>query len=196
MKNLKSILAALLITAGLLSFNSCDVTNISDVVLQMTIDFDPVFENKTVPDSSIDLTNLNDYATYRDNKDQIESAEILHFNYRIDDIKTKNNMNIDSIVFESVNFYLIPTTSGGTRLPGQRYKLGEFKNLRVADYYKTAKHIVDVPSEIGNLISEQIKQTPYFVFVTEYSGLVGQNVDNKFDYIVSHMDMVLRIRTN
>jgi hypothetical protein len=195
MKYIKSILAAFIITAGILSFNSCDVTNISDVVLQMTIDFDPVFENKTVPDSSIDLTNLDDYATYRDNKDKIEDAQILHFNYRIDEIKTKNNMDIDSIVFESVNFYLIPTTSNGSRIPGQRFKLGEFKNLHVADYYKTAKHVVEVPSELGNLISEQIKATPYFVFVTEYSGLVGDNADNKFDYIVSHMDMVLRIRT-
>ena len=195
MKYIKSILAAFIITAGILSFNSCDVTNISDVVLQMTIDFDPVFENKVVPDSSIDLTNLNDYATYRDNKDKIEDAQILHFNYRIDEIKTENNMDIDSIVFESVNFYLIPTTYDGTRIPGQRYKLGEFKNLHVSDYYKTAKHVVEVPSELGNLISEQIKATPYFVFVTEYSGLVGENVDNKFDYIVSHMDMVLRVTT-
>lgn len=195
MKNLKSLLAALLIAAGVIGFSSCDVTNISDVVLQMTVDFDPIFENKMVPDSSIDLTDLNDYETYRDNKDKIEDATILHFNYRIDEIRTENNMHIDSIVFESVNFYLIPTTSNGTRLPGQRFKLGEFKNLHVSDYYKTAKHIIEVPSELGNLISEQIKATPYFVFVTEYSGLVGENVDNKFDHIVSHMDMVLRVRT-
>ena len=196
MRNVKSILVALLIAAGIIGFNSCDVTNISDVVLQMTIDFDPVFENKMVPDSSIDFTDLNDYEAYRDNKDQIEDATILHFNYRIDELKTENNMDIDSIVFESVNFYLIPTTSAGNRIPGQRYKLGEFKNLRVADYYKTAKHIIEVPSDLGNLISEQIKETPYFIFVTEYSGLVGDNVDNKFDYIESHMDMVLRIKTN
>lgn len=195
MKNIKSVLAALLIAAGIIGFNSCDVTNISDVVLQMTIDFDPIFEDKMVPDSSIDVTNLNDYETYRDNKDEIEEAQILHFNYRIDEIKTENNMHIDSIVFESVNFYLIPTTSAGNRIPSQRYKLGEFKNLRVADYYKTAKHIIEVPSELGNLISDQIKKTPYFVFVTEYSGLVGENVDNRFDYIKSHMDMVLRIKT-
>jgi|APTNR8051073442_1049403.scaffolds.fasta_scaffold14574_2 hypothetical protein len=195
MKNLKGLLAALLVTAGIFSLNSCDVTNISDVILQITVDFDPIFENKMVPDSSIDFTDLNDYETYRDNKDEIEDAQILHFNYRIDEIKTENNMDIDSIIFESVNFYLIPTTSDGSRIPGQRYKLGEFKNLHVADYYKTAKHIIEVPSELGNLISEQIKKTPYFIFVTEYSGLVGENVDNKFDYIESHMDMVLRIKT-
>ncbi len=195
MKNLKSLLAALLIAAGIIGFSSCDVTNISDVILQVTVDFDPIFENKMVPDSSVDLTDLNDYEAYRDNKDKIEEATILHFNYRIDSIKTENNMDIDSIIFESVNFYLIPTTAGGGRIPGQRYKLGEFKNLHVADYYKTAKHIIQVPSELGNLISEQIKATPYFVFVTEYSGLVGDNPDNKFDYIKSHTDMVLRLKT-
>ncbi|PKL80619.1 MAG: hypothetical protein CVV25_03720 [Ignavibacteriae bacterium HGW-Ignavibacteriae-4] len=195
MKNLKSLLVALLVAAGIIGFSSCDVTNISDVVLQMTVDFDPIFEDKMVPDSSIDLTDLNDYETYRDNKEDIEDAQILHFNYRIDEIKTENNMDIDSIVFESVNFYMILTTANGDRIPGQRYKLGEFKNLHVSDYYKTAKHIIEVPSELGNLISEQIKSTPYFVFVTEYSGLVGENVDNRFDYIKSHMDMVLRIKT-
>ncbi len=196
MKNIKSIVVALLVAAGIIGFNSCDVTNISDVILQITVDFDPIFEDKMVPDSSIDFTDLNDYETYRDNKDKIEDATILHFNYRIDELRTENNMDIDSIVFESVNFYLIPTTFNGSRIPGQRYKLGEFKNLHVSDYYKTAKHIIEVPSELGNLISEQIKKSPYFVVVTEYSGLVGENVDNKFDYIKSHMDMVLRIRTN
>ena len=195
MKNFKSLLVALLIAAGIIGFNSCDVTNISDVILQITIDFDPEFKNKMVPDSSIDVTNLNDYETYRDNKDQIEDAEILHFNYRIDDIRTENNMHIDSIVFKSVNFYMIPTTFDGKRIPGKRYKLGEFKKLRVSDYYKTAKHIIEVSSELGQLISEQIKETPYFIFVTEYSELDGENVDNKFDYIKAHMDMVLRIRT-
>lgn len=195
MKNLKHVLAVLLITSSIFVLNSCDVTKVTDIVFQMSIDFDPLFQNKTVPDSSIDFTNLNDYDSYKNNKDEIEDATILHFNYRIDSLRTKNNMPIDSIIFESVNFYMIPTTASGSRLPGQRFKLGEFKNLHVSDYYKTARHIIEVPSEIGSAVSDQIKKTPYFIFVTEYSGLVGNNVDNKFDYIQTHIDMVLRIRT-
>ena len=195
MKSIKQLIAALLITAGLVAMNSCDVTNITDVILQITIDFDPEFKNKMVPDSSLDVVDLNDYPEYEENSDKVEDAEILHFNYRIDSIKTRNNMHIDSIVFKQVNFYMIPTTAAGDRLPGQRYKLGEFPNLRVSDYYKTAKHIIEVSSEVGELISEQIKKTSHFIFVTEYSELVGENVDRNFDCIEAHVDMVIRVTT-
>lgn len=196
MKSMKQLAAVLLITAGLIGMNSCDVTKVTDVILQLTIDFDPEFKNKMVPDSSLDNIDLNDYPEYEENADKIEDAEILHFNYRIDEIKTRNNMHIDSIVFKQVSFYLIPTTPAGNRLPGQRYKLGEFTNLRVSDYYKTAKHILEVSSEVGELVSEQIKETSHFIFVTEYSELVGDNVDRNFDYIDAHVDMVIRVTTS
>lgn len=196
MKSIKQLVAVLVLTAGIIAMNSCDVTKVTDVILQLSIDFDPEFKNKMVPDSSLDVLDLNDYPEYEENKDNIEDAEILHFNYRIDEIKTRNNMDLDSIVFKQVNFYMIPTTAAGDRLPGQRYKLGEFTNLRVSDYYKTAKHILEVSSEVGELVSEQIKKTSHFVFVTEYSELVGENVDRNFDYIDAHVDMVIRVTTS
>lgn len=196
MRNIKQLVAVLVLAAGIIALNSCDVTKVTDVVLQISIDFDPKFTNKAVPDSSIDVVNLNDYPDYEENSDKIEDAEILHFNYRIDRIKSINNMPIDSMVFKSVNFYLIPTTAAGDRIPGQRYKLGEFTNLQVSEYFRTAKQIVEVSSEVGRLVSEQIKKTPHFIFVTEYSELVGENADKNFEYIDAHVDMVIRVRAS
>lgn len=196
MRNIKQLVAVLVIAAGIIALNSCDVTKVTDVVLQITIDFDPKFTNKAVPDSSLDVVDLNDYPEYEENSDKIEDAEILHFNYRIDRIRTRNNMPLDSIIFKSVNFYLIPTTSAGDRIPGQRYKLGEFTNLQVSEYFRTAKQIVEVSSEVGQLISEQIKKTPHFIFVTEYSELVGEKADKNFDFIDAHVDMVIRVRAS
>lgn len=197
MKNIKYILLALLSTFAIFSIQSCDVTDVTDVTLQLTIDFDPKFEDRSVPDSSIEVVNLEDYPEYNDNKDDIQNAEILHFNYSINNIKTSDNLPIDSIEFEKVTFYLIPTvTDGGNRIPGMRYKLGEFENLKVSDYYKTAKHIIEVGDDVGKLISDQIKETPYFVFVTEYSALKGENRANYFDYIDAHVDMVIRVKTS
>lgn len=196
MRNIKQLVAVLVLAAGIIALNSCDVTKVTDVVLQIAIDFDPKFTDKAVPDSSLDVVNLNDYPEYEENSDKIEDAEILHFNYRIDRIKTRNNMPLDSIVFKSVNFYLIPTTSAGDRIPGQRYKLGEFTNLKVSEYFRTAKQIVEVSSEVGQLISEQIRKTPHFIFVTEYSELVGEKADKNFDFIDAHVDMVIRVRAS
>jgi len=196
MKNIKYILLALISTFAIFSIQSCDVTDVTDVTLQLTINFDPLFEDKSVPDSSIEIVNLEDYPEYNDNKDDIEDAEILHFNYSINDIKTSDNLPIDSIEFDRIAFYLIPTyTDGGNRIPGQRYKLGEFTDVKISDYYKTAKHIIEVTDDVGELIAEQIKETPYFVFVTEYSALKGENRANYFDYIDAHVDMVVRVKT-
>ena len=197
MKKVKYILLALLSTITLFTIQSCDVADVADVALQLTINFDPVFDDRAVPDSSVEVVNLEDYPEYKDNRDDIEDAEILHFNYSINDIKTSDNLPIDSIEFDRIAFYLIPTfTDGGARIPGQRYLLGEFKDVEIADYYKTAKHIIEVSDEVGELISEQIKETPYFVFVTEYSSLKGENRDNYFDYIDAHVDMVVRVKTS
>ena len=196
MNKIKYIMFTLVTTATILSIQSCDVTNIADISLQLAINYEPEFLNRAVPDSSVEVVNLEDYPEYNDNKDKIDKAEILHFNYKIIDIKTRENLPIDSIEFDRIAFYLIPTfTSGGNRVPGQRYLLGEFNDVKVADYYKTAEHIVEVSDEVGELISEQLKETPYFIFVTEYSTMKGENRSNYFDYIDSHFDMVIRIST-
>jgi|SRR6056300_780355 hypothetical protein len=197
MKKVKYILFALISTTVLFTIQSCDVTDIADVALQLTINFDPVFDDRAVPDSSVEVVNLEDYLEYNDNRDQIEDAEILHFNYSINEIKTSDNLPIDSIEFDRIAFYLIPTfTDGGARIPGQRYLLGEFTDVKISEYYKTAQHIIEVGDDVGELISEQIKETPYFIFVTEYSALKGDNRANYFDYIDAHVDMVVRVKTS
>lgn len=196
MKKFNYILLTLLTIVTLFAVQSCDVANVADIALQLTIDFDPSFDNRAVPDSSVEVVNLEDYPEYNDNRDQIEDAEILHFNYSINEIKTSDNLPIDSIEFERIAFYLIPTfTDGGARVPGQRYLLGEFTDVKISDYYKTAKHIIEVGDDVGELISEQIKETPYFIFVTEYSEMKGENRSNYFDYIDAHVDMVIRVST-
>ena len=196
MKKVNYIILAILASATLFTVQSCDVANVADVALQLTINFDPTFENRAVPDSSIEVVNLEDYPEYNDNKDKIEDAEILHFNYSIKDIKTSDSLPIDSIEFDRIAFYLIPTfTDGGARIPGQRYLLGEFTDVKISEYYKTAQHIIEVGDDVGELIAEQIKETPYFIFVTEYSEMKGENRSNYFDYIDAHVDMVVRVST-
>lgn len=198
MKNLKSLIFTLIVITGLLSFNSCDVTNIDDIAIQMTFNFDPLLEDEPVPDSSVDFTNLNTYQEYRENKDQIENVTLLHFNYSISNIETEETgIILDSLVFKSVNFYLIPATINGNRVPGERYKLAEVKNLRVSDYYKTAKHIITVSDEVGTALAKHIKNgQPYFIFVTEYSGLVGDEPNLRFEKLEAHVDLVARVVKN
>ncbi len=185
------------------------VDNLSTFSIQVPILFDTPFENRSVPDTSIDFTNLHKYPEYTEYKDRVQKAEILQLNYRIDSLiygdgSVFNNLD-DDLEFEYIRYSFqfanplsFPTSPNkGDFVPdpnSPKILLGEFKNVKIKDYFRTAKHIIEVPEASAKAISDGLKSKPYFYVYTEYSRIKGQTEDEfPFDLIKAKFDVILRL---
>ncbi len=199
----KSLLLIFTVVFSAFMLSSCFFDTLSKVdtfTFQLPLIFDSDHFDKAAPDTSLDFTNLNDYKEYRDNKDKIEKAEILHFNYWVDSLVTENgpwNPNDPSeedIEFEFIKFYLQFADFQGNPDPSEPFHLlGEFHDVNVEDYYRNPEHILEVPEEVALVISEAVKENPFFYIITEYSKLKGQTEEKfRFPFIHARYDMVIR----
>jgi hypothetical protein len=75
--------------------------------------------------------------------------------------------------------------------------LGDFQNVKIKDYFKEAKYILDVSETNAKTISDGLKIKPYFYIYTEYSKIKGQTGDEfKFKLIQAKFDVILRLEVN
>ena len=77
----------------------------------------------------------------------------------------------------------------------QPYVIGEFRNVKVADYYRNAQYIVQLPDSVAKVISTTLKEKPYYYIITEYSGIKGTDgkyYSKKFKLIKARFDVVIR----
>ncbi len=178
--------------------------------IQIPLLFAGPFENRTAPDTSYDFTNLHKYPEYRDNKDRVNKAEILQLNYLIDslvyDDGTVFDPKTDDLEFYHIRYTLRfakpltgneQSTNPDDFIPDDSLDeilLGEFKDVKIKDYYREAKHILEVPEESAKAISDMLKIKPYFYLYTEYSKVKGQTEEYiKFKIIKAKFDLILRL---
>jgi hypothetical protein len=219
---MKKILIVLLAIASGLGLWGCytnTIDSLSTFRFQLPIYFYQNWVDRAAPDTSWDFTNLNDYPEYRDNKDKIELAEILSFNYWIDSLITDDNKpfnpndpNQEDIEFEFVKFYLHfavwkdnppnpddPSDSSNYILDPETpdYLLGEFTNVNVKNYYRIPDNILAVPTEVAQIISVAIKSKPQFFIKSVYSKTKGQtNPKRHFHLIKARYDLVIRFEVS
>jgi hypothetical protein len=186
------------------------VNNLSTFSLQLPIFFSGPFTNRSAPDTSVDFTNLYKYPEYEDNREKISKAEILQMNYRIDSLIFEDGTIFDplndNLEFDFIRYSFqfakpkngdIYSTNPDDFIPDPdepKIQLGEFLNVKIQDYYKQAKYIMDLPETSAKIISEGLKVRPYFFVYTEYSKVKGQTVDEfGFKLIEAKFDVVLRL---
>lgn len=167
------------------------------------------YYDKSIPDTSRQFVNLNDYEEFVKNRSKLTSAEIVQFNYWIDSLVFADgkpfNPKLDSLVIENVRIYLVfarpkagifnPLDSNDfepdTTLP--KFILGEFKDINVQDYYRKPHHIFTVSSEISQVLTEVVRNKPYFYLISEYGKVVGDpNPKKYFKLIFVRFDVVVR----
>lgn len=195
-------------------FSSCvtdTINKFETFTVQIPIYFKADHVGKGIPDTSLDFTNLYKYDEYNSNKNKINKAEIYQLNYRIDSLikedSTVYNPNIDDLEFEFVSFKL----KFAKPKPGKNeysldsadfekddteplYILGEYQNVKVKDFYKKAKNIIQVPEANAKAISDLLKTRPYFYIEAQYSKLKGQDKPKiKFPFIRARYDLVVRL---
>lgn len=165
--------------------------------------------DKFIPDTSRVFANLNDYEEFRKNKGRLDGAEIVQFNYWIDSLVYANKVPFDplrdTLVIENVRFYLVfarpkmgvtnPRDSSDfepdSTLP--TFLLGEFKNVNVADFYRTPYHIYIVSTEISQVLTEVVRNRPYFYLISEYGRVKGQATPKKYFSLINvRFDVVIR----
>ncbi|MDT3739010.1 MAG: hypothetical protein RO257_05855 [Candidatus Kapabacteria bacterium] len=178
--------------------------------IQLPIFFDGPFVDRSAPDTSIDFSNLYQYPEYEQNRSRISKAEILQLNYRIDSLVfgdgTVYDPKSDSLEFEFIrySFHFAKPIAGNEYStnpadfipdPDQpKIILGEFKDVKISDYYREAKQIIVVPESSAKIISEGLKTRPYFFAYTEYSKVKGQTTDEfVFKLIKAKFDVFLRL---
>jgi len=178
--------------------------------IQIPIFFNSPFEDRAAPDTSIDFSNLYQYPEYEENRERVTKAEILQLNYRIDSLVFEDgrvyNPQVDELEFYFVRYYLqfaIPTAGNiystnpndFTPDPSQeKILLGEFIDVNVKDYFRSANNIIEVPESSAMTISEGLTTKPYFFIYTEYSRVKGQTTDKfGFKLIEAKFDVILRL---
>lgn len=192
MKNVKIYITTIIITViGLLSLNSCDVNNITELNFQIPLDFYSRYNDRVLPDSSIEYTDLNDYSEYAENRENIEDAEFLHFNYWISELDLVDTLDLEEVELERIAFYIQFLNASGTPISGERYLLGEYNDVVVADYIKTARHIEPIEGAVGEQISKAVQQYPRFNIITNYTDIKGLP-RARINTIYARFDMTLR----
>ncbi|MGE5479888.1 MAG: hypothetical protein ACM3U1_05620 [Chloroflexota bacterium] len=184
------------------------VENFTEFSFQLPLEFDIKYENKYIPRYSVDFANLYEYQAYKDNRDQIAKAEVFQMNYWIDSIVYEGgipfNPGIDTLAFEYVRYSIQfakplgdPQSLDSTQfIPDPDYPpivLGEFKDVRVSDFYRKPHHIIEMADSTSKVISMSLKERPYYYLITEYSAARGQTEPERFfPLIKAHFDLVIR----
>lgn len=202
---------AIFIFVALIFLSSCyteTIEELSSFKVQVPVYFYSESYGKASPDTSVDFSNLNEYDTYRDNKDRVKKAEVYQFNYWMDSLILEGgkvyNPEEDDIVIDRLVFYLqfaLPvggnpnSTNPDDFIPdpeSEIYVLGEYENVNVAEYWRNPEFIKSIDEDVAVLISETLKDKPYFYLFTE-SGRVNGQTETVFPYIKSRFDLVIRL---
>lgn len=213
MKKIIIILTSITLSVFFTSCYTEALDSLSTFKFQFIVSFDTEHDNSTVPDTSLDFSNLNEYPEYKDNFENIKRAEILHFNYWIDSLTLDGNRafnpNSDYVEFEFIRYYLQFAVPRPGYIPGneaedsnpsnwipdptfQKHLLGEFKDVNIKDYYRLSHHILEVPESTALVISEALINRPQFFIITEYSETKGENPNMEFPYIKARYDVDIR----
>ncbi len=201
---MKKIYTAIAVVMAMFALWACgSVDSLETFTFQYTVNFEDERFNEWVPSISYDVTNLNDYEEYRDNKDKIKKSEILHFNFWIDSLVYDKNgskvvfdptKNIDNkaISFEYVKFSITFDNL-------EYFELATFENVDIREYYRNPFHIDEIPVATREKVMEKLKTNPIFSTRSEYSIIhienssVGSENDSiRVPYFKYKTDLVLR----
>jgi len=181
------------------------IDSLSTFKFQLPIYFYSNWENKAAPDTSWDYTDLEDYPEYNDNKDKIQVAELISFNYWLDSLITDDGVPFDptdpdapEIEFDFIEFYLVFADEFGNRDPNApEYLLGKFTNVNAKTYWRNPAHILEVPSDVAKIASVAIKDYPQFYIKSVYSKTKGQTEPYRyFPLIHARFDIVIRFEVS
>lgn len=165
-----SLIALLIVSAMWLGgCYSDNIDALSTYKFQFPVPFQSMHWKRAAPDTSWDFTNLYSYKEFRDNEDRVEKAEILHFNYWLDDLIYVNLNDITDTLCFAIDTVTKERTS---------YRLhnidtlaliraaNDGKNVKVNNFFRLDGNGMPIKSE-HNIEFEFIRF--YFVFA-EYKG--------------------------
>ncbi len=196
----------------IIAMNGCytdTIDSFKSFTFQFPVNVYSIYINKAIPQVSKDFSNLYQYDEYFENRDRIEKAHILQVNYWIDTLVLAGNIPYDpelhELEFDYVKYTLIFARSKDGNIfsndssnfePNydiEEFALGTYYNVNVADFYRNPSHIIDIPNEVAEKISKQLKTEPFFYIVSEYSKLKGQTEDKiYFPMMNARFDVVIR----
>lgn len=159
------IAAALMLLASTLSLGGCytdtvDAVSIFDV--QMPVNFEFNFKNRQAPDTTVDHVDLNDYAVYRDNREDIRETTPYQLSFWLESVQ--GNPSIETAVFPLIEFLIV--FDGDTE--ADAIPLAKFENVKASEYFKTP-HIIPVDSDTGALLAKALKTNPSFSVIQRYT---------------------------
>jgi hypothetical protein len=215
MKKSMILLILFLIILTLPSCYTDTVNNFTTFTIQIPVYFYDKSTNRKVPSIGYDFSNLYKYDEYKKNKERINRAELFQFAFWVDSLiipgsnKPFDPKN-DEMIFDSIKYTLVllkpkPGKSeycqdpfdfdlDSTFLP---FNIGDFHNVKISEYYKNPKHIINLPEEEAIKLSNALKSRPYFFIVSEYSRYQNQPQDTSYiSYLEIRTDLVIRLSVN
>lgn len=206
MKNLFYIMVLSVMLGGCYSDT---VDSFSTFTFQFPVNLNSTYLDRDVPDISKDFSNLYKYDEYYENRDKINKAYAIQFNYWMDSLVLPGDIPFDPEVhdteFEFVRYKLIFARPKDGNIFSEdssnfepdptieAFELGTFYNVKVKDFYRNPSHILDVPDVVSAKISEYLRTKPFFFVVSEYSKLKGQGTDPyEFPFMKTRFDIIIR----
>jgi len=196
-------------------FVSCytrTIDDLSEFTVQIPVYFYDNSQNRKVPSTSTDFTNLYKYDEFKKNKDRIDRAIIYQFSYWIDTLihpETKKPFNpiTDEMIFDKISYKLVflkPINPNNFESQNpydftinpdyEPFVIKEFTNAQVTSFYKNPKNIVEIDEIQAKKISDALKKNPYFLIISEYSKYQGQAIDTAyFPLLHIRTDLVIRL---
>jgi hypothetical protein len=162
MKTFKLLLCLLAISAALpiagCYTDTVDAVSVFDVGLPLNFEF--TFRNRQTPDTTTDHVDLNDYAMYRDNREDIRRSTPYQIAFWIESLE--GNPSLETAEFPSIEFFVI--FDGDT----EEIPLARFENVKASDYFRTP-HILEIDDATGEVLATALKTNPSFRIVQRYS---------------------------
>ncbi len=215
---MKKILIFVLLTFFIVTLPSCytdTVNSFSSFTIQIPIYFYDKSTNRKVPSLGYDFSNLYKYDEYKKNKERIDRAELFQFAFWVDSLVLPLNNKpfdpkVDEMIFDSIKYTLVllkpkPGKSEESQNPFDfdldttflPFNIGDFHNVKISEYYKNPKHIINLPEDEAKKLSDALKSRPYFMIVSEYSRYQNQPFDTTYiPYLEIRTDLVIRLTVN
>ena len=169
---------------------SCDALNeATEIDVPIDITFWPESESLTIPHDQVDCVNMAEIKDYADNKDAIESAELLSATFMIDDLRFPS-FDPATAVMTTLNFTLVfDEEYGDTKV----YNIGTFTDIPFADVMGVEKDIplnADANAAIQKILAGQEK----FCVTASYGPLDSGAADA--GYLLSKIVLTVKFKAS
>ncbi len=154
------------------------VDDLGTFTFQLAANYEATFKDTHVPDTDLELIDLNDYQSFRENREKLQSARPYQIGWWVERIIPKvntdndvsNDIDVNEVVFDSVMFYIMFPDADNPNTPDRdtRFEVGRFENVKVADFILTPQ-VYEIEAPLAQTLSHLLLEHNRYYVETYFS---------------------------